>query len=206
MLQKLCSGIYSAFFGISISEEVRELKGEVVLHISDTPSTVYGTLALLIKALSPRWIIHTGDLADEVKLGLYPRELPRYRNKLGGLRSALQSHPEADVFIVTGNHDHEETVREFFSRSQIFVHSGRTELCGVGFNLSHERSMLAAPPMAYNLFGHEPGGGESCGGGCQYLNGLSNVHVISPSEGKVFRLNYPGYVKDGRLGRRKRGL
>lgn len=206
MLKKLCDGIYGALFGISIPEEVRELKGEIVLHISDTPSTLYGTLALLIKTLLPRWIIHTGDLADEVKLELYPRELPRYRDKLGALKGALQSSPEAEVLIVTGNHDHEETVREFFPGSRIFIRRGRIELCGAGFNLSHERTMLADPPMAYNLFGHNPSEGEARRRDCHYLNGLSNVHVIAPSEGKVFRLNYPSFVEDGRLGRRKRGL
>ncbi len=38
-----------------------------------------------MKVLSPRWIVHTGDLADDVKLELSPAELPRYRSKLENL-------------------------------------------------------------------------------------------------------------------------
>ena len=198
--------LYGILFGIYVPEEVRELKGDVVMHIADTPSTVYGALRRLVKELSPRWIVHTGDLADDVKLELSPAKLPRYRIKLEFLRRALVGDDSTGLVIVTGNHDDEKAVREMFPKSIVFRERGRIELCGEGFNLSHDRAGLGDPPLKYNLFGHEPSRNDFSEQGRFFLNGLLGVHIISPSLEKVYCLPYPGYVDDGRLGRRKRGL
>ena len=198
--------LYGVFFGFYVPDEVRELKGDVVMHIADTPSTVYGALRRLVKELSPRWIVHTGDLADDVKLELSPAKLPRYRIKLEFLRRALVGDDSTGLVIVTGNHDDEKAVREIFPESRVFRDRGRIELCGEGFNLSHDMAHLGEPPLKYNLFGHEPSQTDLSGQGRFYLNGLQGVHIISPSLEKVYCLPYPGYVDDGRLGRRKRGL
>jgi len=198
--------LYSVLFGIYVPEEIRELKGDVVMHLADTPSTVYGALRRLVKAISPRWIVHTGDLVDDVKLELSPAELPRYRTKLEHLRRSLEGDDSPGLVFVTGNHDDESTVREMFPDSVVFRERGRIELCGEGFNLSHDRACLGEPPLRYNLFGHEPSKADLSEQGRFYLNGLLGVHIISPSQGKVYCLPYPGYVDDGRLGRRKRGL
>ncbi len=199
--------LYGVFFGIYVPEEVRAMQGEVVLHLADTPSTVYGAIGRLVREISPRWIVHTGDLADDVKLELFPGELPRYRAKLEYLRRVLQSGEfRPGLVFVAGNHDHEPTVREIFPESVVFRERGRIELCGEEFNLSHDRSGLDEPPLKYNLFGHEPSRGDIFEPGRFFLNGLLGVHVISPSQEKVVCLPYPGYVDDGRLVRRKRGL
>ena len=39
-----------------------------LLHVSDTPSVFYPDLARLLAAVRPRFVVHTGDLADEVKI------------------------------------------------------------------------------------------------------------------------------------------
>ncbi|MGI6784941.1 MAG: metallophosphoesterase [Aminivibrio sp.] len=204
MGKKWWAPLYGVFFGIYIPEEVKAEKGDIVLHISDTPSTMYGDLERLVKALAPRWIIHTGDLADDVKLELSPRELPRYRAKLLELKRSLGGGP--GLVFVTGNHDHEPTMREIFPECLVLRDRGRVELCGEGFNLSHDAESLERPPLKYNLFGHRPGGEDGGDTGRFFLNGISGVYVIVPSSGKIFCLPYPGYVNDGRLVRRKRGL
>ncbi len=197
---------YGIFLGIYVPRELRVPGGETVLHISDTPSTVYRALGRLVRELAPRWIIHTGDLADDIKLELTPGELPRYRKKLLELKNALSACAGRNMVFVTGNHDHEPTVKEFFPESLVFFGKGRTELCGAGFNLSHDRAGLGEPPLKYNLYGHEPSLQDGEAEGLFFLNGLSGVHVIIPSRDKIFCLPYPGYVDDGRLARRKRGL
>lgn len=206
MKEKWWMPLYGIFFGIYIPTEAKSAEGEIILHISDTPSTVYGALGKLARTLAPRWIVHTGDLADDVKLELSPRELPRYRAKLMELKSALADCGGPGLVFVTGNHDHEPTVKEVFPESLVFREKGRIELCGEGFNLSHDRRGLDGPPLKYNLFGHEPDREHGETGGSFFLNGLSGVHVIIPSSGKIFCLPYPGYVDDGRLAKRKRGL
>ncbi|CDF58680.1 metallophosphoesterase [Thermobrachium celere] len=49
-----------------------------ILHISDTPSNIYPELIRLVKKLSPDYIIHTGDVVDNIKLELYPFKLKEY--------------------------------------------------------------------------------------------------------------------------------
>lgn len=206
MRQKWWMPLYGILFGIYVPRELREEEGEMILHLSDTPSTVYGALGRLVRTLSPRWIIHTGDLADDVKLELTPRELPRYRGKLRELKKALSDNGGRNLVLVTGNHDHQPTVRETFPESLIFSDRGRVELCGEVFNLSHDRDGLGRPLQKYNLFGHAPAGERGQVEGSIFLNGLSAIHVIIPALDKTFSLPYPGYVDDGRLVRRRRGL
>lgn len=156
MEQKWWVSLYGVFFGIHVSEELKKLRGAVILHIADTPSTFYGAIRRLILLLDPPWIIHTGDLADNVKLELVPGDLPRYRRKLRNLRSALSAGGGRQLFFVTGNHDDGESIRELFPESTVFSGRGRTKICGVEFNLSHDRRNLIKPPSRFNLFGHEP--------------------------------------------------
>ena len=41
---------------------------DMILHISDTPSTMFPYLRRAIRRLRPAWVVHTGDLVDDIKL------------------------------------------------------------------------------------------------------------------------------------------
>ena len=192
--------LYGILFGIYVPEEVRELKGDVVMHIADTPSTVYGAIRRLVKVLSPRWIVHTGDLADDVKLELSPAELPRYRSKLENLRRALEGDDSQGLVIVTGNHDNERAVREMFPKSIVFRERGRIELCGEGFNLSHDRAGLGDPPLKYNLFGHEPSRNDFSEAGALFFERAPGRSYYFSFPGESVLPAVSGYVDDGGWG------
>ena len=192
--------------GLSLPVDAEALRGKVALHFSDTPSTFYGVMRRLIRFFEPQCIVHTGDLADDVKLEIRPGELPLYRRKLMELTSVLSSVQKSRIVLVTGNHDHEESVREFFPDSSVIIKSGRIEMCGLDFNLSHEPEGLQTPYGHFNLFGHAPVPEEAPSQGQVFLNGLYAIHVLRVDTGEVLALEYPGYVNDARLNKRIVGL
>ncbi|HPR90083.1 MAG TPA: metallophosphoesterase [Synergistaceae bacterium] len=192
--------------GLSLPVDAEALRGKVALHFSDTPSTFYGVMRRLIRFFEPQCIVHTGDLADDVKLEIRPGELPLYRRKLMELTSVLSSVQKSRIVLVTGNHDHEESVREFFPDSSVIIKSWRIEMCGLDFNLSHEPEGLQTPYGHFNLFGHAPVPEEAPSQGQVFLNGLYAIHVLRVDTGEVLALEYPGYVNDARLNKRRVGL
>lgn len=205
--EKILISLCRIFFGIYIPGSFRTLRGKAILHLSDTPSTFYPGISRLIRFLEPPCIVHTGDLADEVKLGIVPGDLPRYRRKLGQLAGILGGWSSGRLLIiVTGNHDDEDSVREFFPSSRILPGKGRESACGLEMNLSHDLKDLAVPPARFNLYGHDPSLPDRVEGNAVFLNGLHGIHFISVDTGEVLRLAYPAFVEDGRLARRKTGL
>jgi len=194
------------WWGLSLPVNADDLRGKVALHFSDTPSTFYGVMGRLIRFFEPRCIIHTGDLADDVKLELRPGELPLYRRKLIQLASVLSTVQKNRIVLVTGNHDHEESMREFFPDSPLFIKNGRIDMCGLDLNLSHEPQELQTPYGRFNLFGHVPAREEAPQEGFLFLNGLHAIHALHVETGEVLALEYPGYVNDARLNKRRVGL
>ena len=59
---------------------LESIKGPFILHISDTPTSYYANIERLLKQIRPTLLIHTGDLADEYKVGRIPEHLPGYRS------------------------------------------------------------------------------------------------------------------------------
>ncbi len=53
-----------------------------LLHVSDIPSDYYRFIYRLIEKLEPAYLVHTGDLADEVKLELDRARLPELEEEL----------------------------------------------------------------------------------------------------------------------------
>lgn len=197
--------VFQLFDMLYIPDDLTHLKNRAFLHVSDTPSSFYPVLKRLIKFFNPCAVIHTGDLADEIKLGLYPSSLPQYCQKLYSLAPILEEDEKRDVIIVLGNHDNGENVKKVFKRSETVKWSGKVTLKGLHFNLSHDYKGLPRSSGALNLFGHDQYMPE-CVGREIYLNGLLSIHLIDPDEGEVYHLPYPRFVDQNRLLRRKRGL
>lgn len=96
----------------------KELKGKKLLHISDTPSSFYGELARIIDILKPDYIVHTGDLVDDIKLELFPGSLPRYEREVNRLIKLLEQSSAERLYLALGNHDDASTVEKLCRRSR----------------------------------------------------------------------------------------
>lgn len=185
------------------------MKGQVILHISDTPSTFYNCLDRLIKILDPPWILHTGDMVDQIKVGRHRRDKELYALKLRRLRSILEygvKNEDRNVVITLGNHDVENIVRSTFRKSLIENHRASLEIGHLRFHMSHYYSLLPGGPGTYNLYGHDnklPPEDSSRG---IFLNGVLQMNLIRLSDGAIFGLCYPRYVDRHRTLRHKIGL
>lgn len=174
-----------------------------LLHISDTPSTMYGHLRRLLGRLSPSWIVHTGDLADDVKLERSPCCLDLYEKRVRTLLTLLEGTTAAEVYLVLGNHDDERTLQKFASRSIIV--RGCTDIFPEGrhIRIAHRSEELLHNPAPINLFGHD----VSLEGGFLedklFLNGIEFMHLLDLHKKEIYYLDYPFGTDDARLLRRR---
>jgi hypothetical protein len=173
----------------------------MILHLSDTPSCLYGFLRRTIRVIRPTWIVHTGDLADEIKLERYPHCRGDYLRRVA-LLFRLLGESSAECFLFLGNHDSAECLREL-EGGKVRVCPGRAEtfeLGGLRLRAGHDARDVLTEPAPVNLFGHDlhRRSGED-GEGRLYLNGLEGVHLISAASGTVTRLPYPWGTDDARL-------
>ena len=89
---------------IELPEWLAECRGPKILHIGDTESLLYPYYIKLIEEVKPDIILHTGDMADEVKVGRIPGTECEYLTKIMVLLDAMQ-RSGARMIIVPGNND-----------------------------------------------------------------------------------------------------
>ncbi len=182
--------------------EMRLQKGPWLLHVSDTPTSFYRPLKQLVSLLAPEIIVHTGDLADEVKIGICRRDLPLYIRRVRILAAFLDS---PRTYIVLGNHDNLEELRRVFPRSTLFPESALLRRKGVSMGLSHRAEDLPREKADFYLYGHDdsppPEGLEAIS-----HNGLEKFgcYNLCTREWRFFE--YPRYVRDARSRKFKMGL
>ncbi len=183
-----------------------------LLHVSDTPSIFYPELARLVAAVRPRFIVHTGDLADEVKLRSGSSDRPLYAARVEALLAVLESSAAEQVFLVMGNHDDPVIVRGLASgrepRTRFVVAEGclYLDLEGVGIAASHRPEDLWERAAEFNLYGHDTSVLPPDVDGRLYLNGNVKIRVLDLATRTVHSLDYPRSVHDARQKKRKIGL
>ncbi|ASJ00553.1 metallophosphoesterase [Thermococcus gorgonarius] len=155
----------------------------LIMHIGDTPESVYSFLGKLIDEFRPEVIVHTGDLVDNVKLERKPELLPLYRAGLRKLARILKNSG-AKLYIVPGNEDDPEMVREFFGDA--VVEPGTVvEIEGVRLALGHSWEDVAGVEADFKLYGHNfkvvPKG----------LNAVLGVNFLFLPSGRIVRIDYP---------------
>lgn len=129
-------------------------EGTRVLHISDTHSANYGYYQKLFEELSPDVIIHTGDLADELKAGRIESMWPYWKEAAAEIIKMMERTP-ARVIIVPGNNDIEETLSGLVQRAEIMPRNTVLTLGGKTFQLCHELNRLDESIGAdFCLYGH----------------------------------------------------
>ncbi|MFA4647326.1 metallophosphoesterase [Pyrococcus kukulkanii] len=182
---------------IKVPEDIK-LSQKKILHISDTPESVYKFLQRLLKEVQPDIIIHTGDLVDNIKLERKPWLEGAYRRKLEVLKRILSKTDQ--LYIIPGNEDKEEIIREIFQNSAIIVRSGTVlNIWGKSIGVGHEPEDVSDLKADFLLYGHDPK--EKFG-----LNGVHSVNIITYPDWKVFKLPYPSGTAFDRGYRFPRGL
>ncbi|MCC5911701.1 MAG: metallophosphoesterase [Clostridiaceae bacterium] len=172
-----------------ISQEIQDSKGPLLLHISDTPEEIHSYIIRCIHALRPTYIIHTGDIVDNIKLEIAPHELGDYKKELYKFIKKLEGVTDATIYYAIGNHDLYEEVRRVAEKG-IPLKEGSIMIEGLNFYISHYH-VESSQRVGYHLFGHsfEPHHyqlEDEIG-----LNGLNSMNIIDLSTEKIYHLPYP---------------
>ena len=185
-----------------------------LLHVSDTPSIFYPALARLLSAVRPRIVLHTGDLADEVKRGSCPQDACLYAAKVEALLGILAAGCTGRIILVMGNHDDPDAVRSLATavpgRFEVFEGCARLDLDGVRIVAAHRAEdvwkAVAGEAADFGLYGHDTSVLPPDVDGTVYLNGNVKIRVMDLSARSVFSIDYPRSVHDARQKKRKIGL
>nr|WP_321502500.1 metallophosphoesterase [uncultured Dethiosulfovibrio sp.] len=205
-MKRFIAGAFRAFGAVYIPDELIGRSGEFLLHVSDTPSSFFPDLNRIISKVRPLWVVHTGDLVDQVKLGLYPSLISSYRERIPRLSAILDRGSrkgDFQVVISLGNHDDSDTVEEFFPHCHIIDKVGGFSVHGWSFKASHYSSLISGSKDIIGLFGHDL---SSLEGDPFGLNGIKSVNLFSLKTGEVYEIPYPRYIDDQRQMKRRIGL
>ncbi|KAB3532513.1 metallophosphoesterase [Alkaliphilus serpentinus] len=168
---------------------LKELKGPLLLHISDTPVDIYPYIFRIIGIVKPKYLVHTGDMVDDIKLEMYKNRLDDYYRGLAKLLPGLEGQDALEIYYSLGNHDKFGPLKELMNKGRILEKEYIT-IHNVDFRISHYHQR-PTKKVDFNLFGHsfKPNHyihKEEIG-----LNGLLNINVIELDTKRVFHLKYP---------------
>ncbi len=189
-----------------VPAELHQVQGKKLLHISDTPASFFGELSRIIGILQPDYIVHTGDLVDNIKLEIYPGSVDRYRRDVKKLIKLLENSSAREVYLVMGNHDNIQEVQKLCNRSHILAEAEIVNIEGRNFAIAHNESDLADLQAPISLFGHNLKQKSGYAEGRIFLNGISNIHLIELETLQYYSYPYPAGTDNDRLGRGKIGL
>ena len=167
-----------------------EGKGPFLLHISDTPEEIHSYLIKLVKKINPQYIVHTGDIVDNIKLEIDKQKKDSYLKGLKKTVKYLETTDAKDVYFTAGNHDDRELIKAVISRSRLLEENETFTIEGYSFYASHY-FCEARPSTDYYLFGHSFEPKNKIEESKILLNGLTNINVIDLSTGRVYIAIYP---------------
>lgn len=191
---KLIKNIYSGFLSLFnypyVPKDILEnLKGPILLHISDTPVDIYNYIFRIIDILKPQIIVHTGDMADNIKLENHKDMIAQYCEGVEELIEGLEKNEYAKIYYVLGNHDEYETVSKLIKRGTILEEGVLTiEDCNIAVSHYHKDYSNKAD---FNLYGHSFEPKHYKDKDIIGLNGVLNINIIDLSNRKIFHLDYP---------------
>lgn len=177
-----------------------------ILHISDTPSFIYSEIVRIIKIIDPQYIIHTGDVADDVKLELYSWKKDMYQNNIKKFSNKLNKATSNTPIFCVGNHDDKDTLIKYFGEENVFSEPTTMNICGKKFSFSHYIEKIDDLDSDFYLFGHNKKRLSSVTNGKFYLNGIQGINIINLKTLTITSLNYPLGTDDSRQQKKKMGL
>ena len=132
--------------------DLSQLRGERILHIGDTESATYPYYRKLIELVRPDVILHTGDLADEVKIGRELHRRDEYVQKSAEMLSMMRASG-ARVILVSGNHDLPEEIARLAPEAELYIGTGEVTLDGVPCRIGHRVDDMVFDRQ-YCFYGH----------------------------------------------------
>lgn len=132
--------------------ELVSLKGERILHIGDTRSDLYPYYRRLFEVVKPDIILHTGDMADEVKVGRCPEALHEYTVKTTELLEIMKN-TGARIMVVIGNNDVAEVIAAAAPEAEIYKAPSEIVLSGVPCRVGHQLNKMVFD-RKYCMYGH----------------------------------------------------
>ncbi|HKL43007.1 MAG TPA: metallophosphoesterase [Clostridia bacterium] len=196
-------------FGSIIYDDSIDHEGVKVLHITDTPTTSYGAIINLIEALRPDYIIHTGDLADNIKLEIYPEKIDLYNKKVRKFLLNLESF-DCERYIVIGNHDNPVFIKKALEGTQVVETYKAIRICNRNFLITHklddilnEEKLIQSSD--YILHGHSFYD-VKFSKHIKVLNGLEGIYLIYPETNRIYQIEYPIGTNDSRMQRFGTGI
>ena len=134
--------------------ELPDLSGfeRKLLHIGDTHSDCYPYYKALIERVKPDIILHTGDMADEVKVGRIPSTQYEYLTKTKVLIDIMKDSG-AQLIIVPGNNDMAGEIEKMAPDAKVCERNTLLTIDGVQCRVGHEVARMTFD-MPYAFYGH----------------------------------------------------
>lgn len=190
------SGISDFKNRYKLPEEFHSSNELKIMHISDTPESIYAHIYKMLNYSQPDLIIHTGDLVDNLKLEDSGAELlPLYQKKSAEFISNLEKLTAARIIYIPGNHDDINIIEDNTNRSEIMAEGSIVELDGVKIGLAHYPENLPQN-TDINLFGHN--NQQKFDGEGKHFNGILNMNYLLLPSKEDYKINYPWSVDQGR--------
>lgn len=196
VIKDFSSGIYDFKNRYKLPAEYHDSNELKIMHISDTPESIYSHIYKMLNYSRPDVIIHTGDLVDNLKLENAGDELkPLYQKKSAEFIKNLEKLTNARIIYIPGNHDDFSIIENNAGRSEIMFEGTIIDLAGVKIGLAHYPEKL--PINAdINLFGHNHQNDFDSEN--KFLNGISNINYILLPSKEDYKVKYPWIVDQGR--------
>ena len=137
---------------IDLPYEIFSLRSQRILHIGDTHTRDYAHYIKLVEKTKPDVIIHTGDMADEVKVGRIPGTRNEYISKIKLLLEVL-GNSGARVIIVPGNNDLPDVIRRLLSTAEVYPVNSIVKIDGVECRVGHQVSRMTYDKR-WSFYGH----------------------------------------------------
>ncbi len=179
-----------------LPEDAASWQGVKILHLSDTPTEIYGSLEKMLRCFKPDYVIHTGDLADEIKMGDEIEQCWRYQKQVRDFFLWLDQCTDK-LFISPGNHDSIDMLQSIVKEERLNVEivnwETPVEIEGNVFICDHylENVIKKYPVGDWYLYGHNYDCPENEYDINRFLNGVAAVNILLLPGVKVYRLPYP---------------
>ena len=176
---------------INLPDGINQINGKKILHIGDTHSIAYPYYKKLIEITKPDIILHTGDMADEVKVGRMPETRYEYLTKIKWFTNML-NQSGAKLIVVLGNNDIEEEIRKMLPTAEVYntntLIALDNEVCRIGHQVL---SMTFDKEWAF--YGHGPTGEtwsfeKNTRDGEKRFNAYLDKYLVCISEKKFFKI------------------
>ena len=179
---------------IDLPDWLSDLNGRKILHIGDTESWRYGFYRKLIALIKPDVIIHTGDMADEVKAGRMTETAEEYKFKVREMFRMLRESG-AEIIIVPGNNDLKAVICELLPEATVVANNTKLSLDGVDIKVGHEVANMVFD-LKWSFYGHGFTGdlwlaSMNKVGGPLRFNACNGPVICSLSEEKFHQFLFP---------------